>query len=202
MTIQEVEEKFGKIQKDKDTKKWYLEVFHDKWFKGSRNEFCNSLERYYEILEELEKYNETLLDTYLKNNEICIKVKTNDGNEYNSSMRRFGKMIHAREKLNKAIEENGHKLLSTYINHDIQILVDFNCGHPAHYVWYDNYVGGHNKCRYCTHERTLEFKDDVYTLRPDLLKYFKNEKKYNWFSIKFTKEISLQMSYLWIRKRI
>lgn len=190
MTIQEVENKYGKIQKDDDIKKWYIEIFHGKWFKNSRNEFCNSLNRYYEILKELKAYGDTLIDTYLINNEIWIKANTKFGQEYDKSMRNFAKFTIVRNKLDNIIKENGHKLLSSYIDKDTPILIDFNCGHPSHYVDPDNYIQGHNKCRYCTHERTLKFQDDIYTLRPDLIKYFENEDETIGLAVRSSKKVN------------
>lgn len=81
----------------------------------------------------------------------------------------------ARNRLLEAVNENNHKLLSEYIDSKTKILIDFNCGHEPQYVLSTNYISGHNKCRYCTNQLIKPFRDDVYTKRPDLLKYFKNE---------------------------
>ena len=90
-------------------------------------------------------------------------------------MRRYKQMILVRNKLNQTIRNNNHILLSTYVNHDIDILIDFNCGHKPQYIHPDSYMTGHNRCRFCTNQRTIEFENDIYTKRPDLIPYFKYE---------------------------
>lgn len=54
----------------------------------------------------------------------------------------------AKENFFNMIEENGHKLLSEYINSDEKVLIDFLCGHSAHWIEPSNYKSG-KRCPMC-----------------------------------------------------
>lgn len=54
----------------------------------------------------------------------------------------------AKDDLIRLIEENGHLLLSDYINAYTKVKIDFRCGHPPHKITPANYKNG-NSCPLC-----------------------------------------------------
>ena len=50
------------------------------------------------------------------------------------------------------IKENGHTLLSEYVNDGTNVLVDFGCGHPPNKIKPNNYKNG-KRCPYCSIEK-------------------------------------------------
>ena len=79
----------------------------------------------------------------------------------------------------KLIKDNGHKLLSDYVNSKTKVLIDFNCGHEPHWILPNNYKNGivcikcaiNNRARIQTSKSKEEFlkrlKDNNHKLLSD-----------------------------------
>jgi len=52
----------------------------------------------------------------------------------------------------KLIKENGHEMLSEYVNDGAKIEVNFNCGHQSHWLKPNSYKNG-NRCPLCRESR-------------------------------------------------
>ena len=64
----------------------------------------------------------------------------------------------AKEDLIKLINENGHKLLSEYINTDTKVLIDFNCGHEPNWTTPNSYKSG-TRCPICKNKGEVALYD-------------------------------------------
>lgn len=58
----------------------------------------------------------------------------------------------AKEDFFKMIEENGHEVLTEYIDCSTKVLVDYNCGHEPNYIAPNSYKSGHG-CPKCALEK-------------------------------------------------
>lgn len=134
----------------------------------------NSIKKYENILYIIKIENETLLSTYIKDNTIWIKIKTYDGKIYDKSIANYNKLNKCRKFFKEQVKNNGHELLSPYVNATEKVYIDFKCGHKPHYISPNEYLSG-SRCPICSNNIIVPHVNDCYTLRPDLLKYFINK---------------------------
>lgn len=64
----------------------------------------------------------------------------------------------AKKDLIKLINENGHKLLSEYVNNSTKVLIDFNCGHESHWIRPYHYKRG-VRCPLCKNKGEVALYD-------------------------------------------
>ena len=69
----------------------------------------------------------------------------------------------AKEDLIELINENGHKLLSEYVNNSTKVLIDFNCGHESHWIKPNHYKRGVG-CPKCAGKCPEQAKEDFMSL--------------------------------------
>ncbi|PFZ05228.1 hypothetical protein COL60_22990 [Bacillus pseudomycoides] len=69
--------------------------------------------------------------------------------------------VQAEEELKRLLEVNGHTLLSEYKTAQIQVLIDFNCGHEPHLIKPFNYKTGH-RCPKCGGKSSDQAKENFY----------------------------------------
>ena len=77
-------------------------------------------------------------------------------------------------KFEKNVEVNNHLLLSTYINANTKVLIDFKCGHKPNYLTPNSYNNG-VRCPVCVNQKIENGVNDIATLRPDIVKYLKHK---------------------------
>jgi hypothetical protein len=65
----------------------------------------------------------------------------------------------AKEGLLKLIQENGHEILSEYVNDGTKVLIDFKCGHDPHPIRPGDYKKG-NGCRKCAGLCPIQAEED------------------------------------------
>lgn len=135
----------------------------------------NSLRKLYEIESIIKSYGDRVVSYYIKNNRIWVSVLTIDGLSFDTDMRGCVKRYDARRRFINVVEQNGDKLLSTYYDSHTPVYIEHRCGHEPHLVAPNNYLNGQVKCPICSHERIVPYVNDCYTLRPDLIKYFKSK---------------------------
>ena len=63
----------------------------------------------------------------------------------------------------KLVKDNGHKLLSDYMDNKTKVLIDFNCGHEPHWISVGNYKSGHG-CPKCAGKCPEQDKEDLIKL--------------------------------------
>lgn len=136
--------------------------------------FYKTLQHYKKIRTIIKEEHELLIDTYIENNYIFLKIKTQDGIIYTTNLKGYSKIVNSRHRFIDTVNKNGHTLLSTYINAKDKVLIDFNCGHEPNNLTANSYLNG-ARCPICSGKKILPYVNDVYTLRKDLLKYFINE---------------------------
>lgn len=137
----------------------------------SPSNFYKTICRYEELQEQMKAYQEKLIDTYIDKGKIWISIITKENKQYNTTISAYSKILNKRKEFEKKVENNGHKILSTYINAHSKVLIDFCCGHDATYMTPNNYLNG-NRCPVCCNKAIVPYVNDCYTLRKDLLKYF------------------------------
>lgn len=157
-----------------DRCKYKIEIFNAIIVKDIYN-LSKTLDRYENIKKEIINEKEILLDTYIKNNDIWLKIQTEDNIVYDTNLKGYAKMLNSRRSFKEEVNANNHILLSSYINAKNKVLIDFNCGHPPNYVTPNSYLSGH-RCPYCSSRLIAPHINDCYTLRKDLLKYFIDER--------------------------
>ncbi|WP_255289825.1 hypothetical protein [Bacillus cereus] len=109
---------------------------------------------------EVEKAGYTLLGSY-KNAYIKVKLECDKGHIFDAKPNSFTSTAKSRclkcsgkdpeqaeSGLRKLMEENGHELLSEYINTDTKALIDFKCGHAPHWLQPYLYKQG-QRCPIC-----------------------------------------------------
>ena len=69
----------------------------------------------------------------------------------------------AKEDLIKLINENGHKLLSDYVNNSTKVLIDYNCGHEPNWITPSSYKQGRG-CPKCVGQCQIQNKKDIINL--------------------------------------
>ena len=136
--------------------------------------FKNTLKQYEGVLNTMSIYGEKLINTYLKNNKIWMTIETKEMIKRETTIGGYNKMLKSRVNFMKVVENNGHELLTTYIDAKEKVLIDFKCGHNPHCITPNTYLGG-TRCPVCSNKKIIPYVNDCYTLRPDLLKYFINE---------------------------
>ena len=72
----------------------------------------------------------------------------------------------AKEDFLKMIEDNGHKLLSEYIDSVTKVEIDFNCGHKPHWIRPNSYKSG-TGCPKCVIEQYTKAKEDFLKMIED-----------------------------------
>ena len=164
------------------------------------------------VYELAELFEESIIDIINVDQEIILTVMNFNGVVYNINIQNYSDSFKFKYKLLKTIQDNGHTLLSGYINSKEYILIDFNDGSGPHALSscsyysirdYNNYNPNkvkvydkfnndeirYNKIEYNLDNisglrKTIDLNtidliksngNDVYTCRPDLLKYFLNE---------------------------
>lgn len=157
-----------------DGDKYKIEIFNSIVIKDTYN-LSKTLTKYEKIKEEIANENETLLDTYINNNDIWLKIQAEDKTVYDVNLKGYKKILNSRRNFKNAVNSNNHILLSSYINAKDKVLIDFKCGHPPNYVTPNSYLNG-TRCPYCSNKFTSPYINDCYTTRKDLLKYFIDEK--------------------------
>lgn len=118
-------------------------------------------------------FGETLL-SISNNNKLLLHIQTKEGYMYETSIGFYEKIIETRLKIFEVANRNNDIILSTYTPKNPKILIDHNCGHDYHEVNGFNYINYETSCPVCLHKKIVPYVNDCYTLRPDLLKYFKN----------------------------
>ena len=156
-----------------DKHKYKFEIFNGHIITDIYN-FYKTLSIYEEIKEFIHCGKEILLNTYIKDNYIWLKIQTEDQIIYDTNLKGYKKMLTSRNKFNEIVNKNNHILLSSYIDAKRKVLIDFNCGHPPNYITPNSYLNG-TRCPYCSNRVIKPYINDCYTLRKDLLKYFINE---------------------------
>jgi hypothetical protein len=113
--------------------------------------------------QEVEKAGYKLLGNY-ENAYTKVKIQCEKGhifytkpNNFTSSKARCLKCAghdseQAEEGLRNSIKENGHELLSEYINTMTKVLIDFKCGHKPHWIMPYMYKQG-QRCPICRESR-------------------------------------------------
>lgn len=162
------------INEGKEKGKYVFSIFGGIVVKYTSN-INKSLEKLYQIEQTMKDYNEMIIKKYIVNNNIMIKILTNDGHEYDTDIGGYIKRHEFRKKFLSIISQNGDKLLSSYIDAHTSVLIDHSCGHEPHKVTPNNYMNGAINCPICNHTKIIPHVNDCYTLRPDLIKYFKNK---------------------------
>lgn len=157
-----------------DRCRYKIEIFNSVIIKDIYN-LSKTLEKYENVKKEISKENEILLDTYINNNDIWLKIQAEDKTIYDTNLKGYTKMLTARRSFNNSVNANNHILLSSYINAKNKVLIDFKCGHPPNRVTPNSYLRG-SRCPYCSNRFISTHINDCYTLRKDLLKYLINEK--------------------------
>lgn len=157
-----------------DGSKYKIEIFNSVIVKDIYN-LSKTLIKYENIKKEINLENEKLLDTYINNNDIWLKIQAEDKTIYDINLKGYSKMLSSRRIFEDTVTANNHILLSSYINAKSKVLIDFNCGHPPNRVTPNSYLRG-SRCPYCSNKIVSPYINDCYTLRKDLLKYFIDEK--------------------------
>lgn len=165
----------SEIMYDEDLKKYYVVYYGYKILKNAKADFKHLNEKINRFNDLLDNEPEQILKVFVEKNRIYIELITFYDQKYIVNFASYPIIKNKRKELSDLIKNNGHKLLNTYINNSIDILVDYGCNHQPAYVSPSMYKQGHIKCPYCTHKRIAPYQDDIYTLRPDLLKYFINK---------------------------
>ena len=87
------------------------------------------------------------------------------------------KSAQSKEEFIKLVNDNGHKLLSEYINAKNKVLIDFNCGHKPHEIQPDSYKIG-QRCPKCSGKCKEQAKEELIKLVKEnghkLLSEYKN----------------------------
>ena len=117
---------------------------------------------------------EEIVEISNNNNLIELKIKNAEGVIYNISIERYLKIIKYKYRFIECVYNNGHELLTSYITQDEYVLIDFHCGHGPQAVRPYSYIHRGVRCSVCSHNKIVPYINDVYTLRPDMLKYFAN----------------------------
>ncbi|MBJ8189715.1 hypothetical protein BWGOE4_56040 [Bacillus mycoides] len=125
--------------------------------KCSGNSSDQARESFYK---EVEEAGYTLLGSY-KNAYIKVKLKCDKGHVFDAKPNSFTSTAKSRclkcsgkdpklaeAELRKLMKENGHELLSEYINTDTKALIDFKCGHDPHWMQPSSYKQG-QRCPIC-----------------------------------------------------
>lgn len=148
-------------------------LFYNQKITVNYDSFYKKLCNYDECVILAKLNHDDILRTFYDNTHICLQIKNKFGEIFTKNTCLYKKMINYRAKFEKHVQENGHTLMSGYINAKDLVLIDFNCGHPAHRLSPNVYDSG-VRCPYCAHQKILSQVNDCYALRPDLLKYFIN----------------------------
>lgn len=85
----------------------------------------------------------------------------------------------AEEDLRRLVEENGHRLLTKYVNNNTRVLIDYNCGHVAHLIKPSHYKDevGCPKCKgQCPIQAENDFRERLKENGDELLGEYKNAK--------------------------
>ena len=133
-----------------DRCKYKIEIFNSVIVKDIYN-ISKTLEKYENVKKEISKENEILLDTYINNNDIWLKIQAEDKTIYDTNLKGYTKMLNARRSFNDSVNANNHILLSSYINAKNKVLIDFKCGHPPNRVTPNSYLRG-SRCPYCSNK--------------------------------------------------
>lgn len=133
------------------------------------------LQNYEYVVEMCNLYNEKILNTFIRNNIIWMTIVTIEGLQRDTSIRGYIQMLQSRIKFIDKVKNNGHELLTTYIDAKEKVLIDFKCGHEPNYLTPNSYLRG-TMCPICSNKKIQPYVNDCYTLRPDLIDYFINPK--------------------------
>lgn len=134
----------------------------------------NSLRKMRDVENMIALHGDQVDSYFINNGNIWFTVLTHNGGKFKTDIGGCIKRYKNRDKFIDTVENNGDKLLSSYIDAHTPVYIDHGCGHEAHKVTPNNYLNGAIKCPICTHSKIVPYINDCYTLRPDLLKYFKN----------------------------
>lgn len=67
-------------------------------------------------------------------NFLIAKIKTFDNGEVNIDINSYNHFNKSRKNTYDYCKERGYKILRPYVGNDSKILIDFNCGHEAHWI--------------------------------------------------------------------
>lgn len=162
------------IEKCAEKDKYKFKLFDSEIIKNIYS-ITNSLRKLYDIENIATLYGDHIDNYYIKNNCIWFRVSTNDGNEFDTDIGGYQKRHLNRNNFIDTVAQNGDKLLSAYVDSHTPVFIDHGCGHQPHKVIPNNYINGSINCPICSHSIIIPYVNDCYTLRPDLVKYFKNE---------------------------
>lgn len=127
---------------------------------------------YLKFLNELDSRGDTLIGDFV-NNKTTTTIQLKCGHERRVTPSQYNKGCKCRicegvvakqkkraeEDLKQFIENNGHKLLSEYVDSGSKILIDYNCGHDP--IWLEIPTYKNNlECKLCLKERVYKEKQD------------------------------------------
>ena len=150
--------------------KYKFKIF-DSIIKVDIYNFSKTLLIYEKTKDIIKEENEILLSTYVKNNNIWLKIQSSDNIIYDTNLKGYDEIITKRKEFQKIVKDNKHILLSSYINAHTKVLINYNCGHPPNLVNPYSYLQG-VRCPFCSNRIVKPYINDCYTLRKDLLKFF------------------------------
>lgn len=150
-----------------------IKLFNHEMVKSISN-ITNSLRKMYDIEKIVVSHGDQIGRYFIQNECIWFTVIASDGKQFDTDIGGCIKRYKNRDIFMDVVENNGDKLLSTYIDAHTPVCIDHGCGHEAHKVTPNNYLNGATKCPICSHAIIAPYVNDCYTLRPDLVRYFKN----------------------------
>lgn len=151
----------------------------EKLFKGvgSKNNLAAAKKAFDKLINVLQENGHILKSEYVNSN-TKVLVDFQCGHEphwitpshYNGGRRcpkcsKSGKS-YGKEAMIKLVQDNGHEMLTEYINAHTKVLIDFKCGHESHWTTPTQYKGGHG-CPKCTTKSPEEAKAELIQMIED-----------------------------------